>query len=93
MKKNKLFSIFCVIAVVAWLVVIIKQQLNLNDCQKEIDTISASIESAETTLAENKQNLKEEQKNANSKEYIEKLAREKLGMYLPNERVYVDNNK
>ena len=93
MKKNKLFSIFCVIAVVAWLVVIIKQQLNLNDCQKEIDTISASIESAETTLAENKQNLKEEQKNANSKEYIEKLAREKLSMYLPNERVYVDNNK
>lgn len=93
MKKNKLFSIFCIIAVIAWLVVIIKQQLNLNDCQKEIDTLSASIESAETTLAENKQNLKEEQKNANSKEYIEKLAREKLGMYLPNERVYVDNNK
>ena len=28
-----------------------------------------------------------------SLEYIEKLAREKLGMYLPNERVYVDSTK
>ena len=28
--------------------------------------------------------------NANSPEYIEKMAREKLDMYLPNERVYID---
>ncbi len=26
----------------------------------------------------------------NSKEYIEEIAREKLDMYLPNERVYID---
>lgn len=31
--------------------------------------------------------------NINSKEYIEKVAREKLDMYLPNERVYVDKGK
>ena len=29
--------------------------------------------------------------NINSKEYIEKVAREKLDMYLPNERVYIDS--
>ena len=29
--------------------------------------------------------------NVNSQEYIEKIAREKLGMYMPNEKVYVDN--
>ena len=28
--------------------------------------------------------------NINSKEYIEEVAREKLDMYLPNERVYID---
>ena len=31
--------------------------------------------------------------NINSPEYIEKMAREKLDMYLPNERVYVYANK
>ena len=31
--------------------------------------------------------------NLNSKEYIEKIAREKLDMYTENERVYVDINK
>ena len=31
--------------------------------------------------------------NVNSPEYIEEVAREKLDMYLPNERVYIDMNK
>ena len=29
----------------------------------------------------------------NKKEYIEEVAREKLDMYLPNERVYIDISK
>ena len=32
-------------------------------------------------------------KNINSEEYIEEVAREKLDMYLPNERVYIDISK
>jgi len=31
--------------------------------------------------------------NVDSTEYIEEMAREKLDMYLPNERVYVDMGK
>ena len=31
--------------------------------------------------------------NINSPEYIEEIAREKLGMYLPNERVFIDIGK
>ena len=31
--------------------------------------------------------------NVNSTEYIEEVAREKLDMYLPNERVYIDISK
>ena len=47
-----------------------------------------------------KQQIKEEneeskelsalKENVDSKEYIEEIAREKLEMYLPNERVYID---
>ena len=35
----------------------------------------------------------EKKANVNSNEFIESIAREKLDMYLPNERVYVDNEK
>lgn len=34
--------------------------------------------------------LLEFQQNINSDKYIEQIAREKLDMYLPNERVYID---
>ena len=37
-----------------------------------------------------KEELTELKNNINSPEYIEKIAREKLDMYLPNERVYID---
>ena len=37
--------------------------------------------------------LNETKNNINSNEYIEQIAREKLGMYLPNERVYIDIGK
>ena len=36
--------------------------------------------------------LKETKSNIDSEEYIEKIAREKLDMYLPNEKVYIDKN-
>ena len=38
----------------------------------------------------NKEELLELKNNINSPEYIEQIAREKLDMYLPNERVYID---
>ena len=36
------------------------------------------------------ESLKETKSNINSEEYIEQVAREKLDMYLPNEKVYID---
>ena len=38
----------------------------------------------------NNEHLLETKESVNSTEYIENIAREKLGMYLPNERVYYD---
>ena len=72
---------------------LIKQQINISQYKDDIKDLSSKIEVAEKELDENKQNLEQEKKNTDSLEYIEKLAREKLGMYLPNERVYVDSTK
>ena len=72
---------------------LIKQQINISQYKDDIKDLSSKIEVAEKELDYNKQNLEQEKKNTDSLEYIEKLAREKLGMYLQNERVYVDSNK
>lgn len=91
-KKNKLFTNLLIIAIIVWAVVLIKQQLNISQYKDDINVLSQKIEVAEEKLQQDKQYLEEEKQNTNSLEYIEKLARDKLGMYLPNERVYVDNN-
>ena len=55
------------------------------------------MQKAMTHKNEKKQEYKNEladmEANINSDEYIEQIARDKLDMYLPNERVYVDANK
>lgn len=91
-KKNNLFRNFLIIAFIVWCVMLIKQQLNISQYKQELKEISEKIEVAEDKLNQNKQDLEEEKQNINSTEYIEKLAREKLGMYLQNERVYIDSN-
>ena len=91
MKRKLLIPIF-IIAIIVRVIVLIKQQINISQYQKEIEELSSKIELAQEELNQNKQNLEEEINKSNSSEYIEKIAREKLGMYLQNERVYVDSN-
>ena len=93
MKKNKLIRNAFIIALIIWIVMLIKQQINISQYKDDIKDLSSKIEVAEKELDDNKQNLEQEKKNTDSLEYIEKLAREKLGMYLPNERVYIDSTK
>lgn len=92
MKKNKFFRNVIIIAFILWAIVIVKQQFNISQYEKELETLSLKIEVAQDELDQNKKDLEKENANINSPEYIEKLAREKLGMYLQNERVYVDSN-
>ena len=92
MKKGKLLKNAFLFALIVWIVMLIKQQLNISQYKDEIKEISSKIEVAESELNQNKQDLEQEKKNTDSLEYIEKLAREKLGMYLQNERVYIDSN-
>ena len=93
MKKNKFLIPVFLIALIVWGAVLIRQQKNIIQYQKEIKELSTKINVAQDELDQNKQNLEEEINKSNSPEYIEKIAREKLGMYLQNERVYVDSNK
>lgn len=61
--------------------------------QKILNTYASSnieIEKKLEKAQEYQEQLKEIKENVSSKEYIEEAAREKLDMYLPNERVYVN---
>ena len=69
--------------------IFISQQQLLNTYQKEIGKYEDEKQEAEET----KESLVAMKDNVNSPEYIEEIAREKLGMYLPNERVYIEIGK
>lgn len=65
------------------------QQQTLNNYKKDINNYEEQILQAKETQS----SLVAMKDNINSPEYIEDIAREKLGMYLPNERVYIDIGK
>lgn len=85
-RKTLKILLFVVLVVYAT-ITFFKQQKILNNYKVQARTVKSQI--AEAT--EYQEELNEKKININSNEYIEKIAREKLGMYLPNERVYVDN--
>ena len=92
MKKSKLLRNAFLIALIVWIVMLIKQQISIVQYKDDLKNLSSKIEVAENELNQNKENLEQEKQNIKSIDYIEKLARETLGMYLQNERVYVDSN-
>ena len=92
MKKNnkKLCKKIIFICITVYVLgVFISQQRTLNAYKNSEKYYQAQIE--EKTAYQ--QELTETKANINSKDYIEKVAREKLDMYLPNERVYVAKGK
>ena len=92
MKKGKLLRNAFIVALIFWIVMLIKQQLNIKQYKDEISVLSSKIDVAQEELNQNKLDLEQKKENTQSLEYIEQVAREKLGMYLQNERVYVDSN-
>ena len=87
MKKKLRINRFIIIAVLIYFIyTLFSQQQTLNSYKQEASTYSNQIEEAN----EKNDELKTLKNNINSTEYIENMAREKLGMYLPNERVYID---
>lgn len=90
MKNRKIYKRLFVLAFIIYFVyTLIMQQMTLNSYAKEQAKYNEDIEVAESEQNE----LQEMKNNINSDEYIEQIAREKLGMYYPNERVYIDVEK
>ncbi len=88
-KSNKIFNIILLLFIVYALITFVNQQQKLNAYAKDIEYYSSQIEDLNSETEE----LLAIQENVNSPEYIEEVAREKLDMYLPNERVYIDISK
>lgn len=90
MKIKKLLKKCFIIAVILYAsIAFFNQQKSLNAYKNEQIAITNKIKEQK----EYKQTLLATKDNISSSEYIEALAREKLDMYLPNERVYVDMGK
>ena len=86
-KTNKIYKKILILGILAYVMYIfIGQQKTLNSYK---NTQKYYSEQLNTQLAY-QESLYETKSNINSKEYIERVAREKLDMYLPNERVYID---
>ena len=87
--KNLLKRVLILIFIIYFIYTIISQQKTLNAYAKEKEKINEQIDGAEEAQTE----LMKMKENINSDEYIEQIAREKLEMYYPNERVYIDIEK
>ena len=76
------FIIYFVYAMIA-------QQIALSNKNKEIQSLEEQVSAANTET----ERLQKELDNLEDPEYLERVAREKLGLVRPNERVFVDANK
>lgn len=91
-KRKKSLNIIHVISIafIAYFgITFFNQQLKLNKYNSQIEMYTKEIE-AKQYLVEYYNNKNE---NISTDEYIESVAREKLGLVKPYETVYVDSNK
>ena len=90
MKINKLIKKFFLVIVILYVsITFINQQKAINAYNNQQASLKEKIQEQE----EYNQTLLATKQNISSPEYIEELAREKLDMYLPNEKVYIDIKK
>ena len=84
--KSILIKLTLIIIGTYFIVTFINQQKKINSHDSTIDYLSSKIDEQK----EYKEELNSVRDNINSPEYIEEVAREKLNMYMPNEKVYID---
>ena len=87
MKNKKIYKKMLIFAVAIYVVfTLFNQQKALNQYNKNSEELSSQIEEEK----QYNQELAKKKEDVNSLDFIEQMAREKLGMYYPNERVYID---
>lgn len=90
MKTKKIYKRLFIIGLAIYLIYIFANQ------QKTLNSYTTAQQYYTEQIDEKiayKETLYNTKKNINSEDYIEDAAREKLDMYLPNERVYIDTSK
>ena len=85
-KKKLIRNIIIILALIYAVFTLIKQQIVINQYVSTSRDLASQIEQEK----EYKDELAKKQEDINSDEFIEDEAREKLDMYLPNEKVYID---
>ena len=84
MKKIK--KLFILVLIIYATFTVINQQKTINKYNQESKELSKQIEEEQ----QNKEQLAKRKEDVNSLEFIEQTAREKLEMYYPNEKIYID---
>lgn len=87
LKNKKLYKKLFILGLAIYIFCIFVDQ------QKTLDSYASRKEYYQDQIQEQKdynESLLSLKENINSPEYIEQIAREKLDMYLPNEKVYID---
>lgn len=86
-KSRKLYRNLIILAIGLYVIfTFISQQNTLNQYSQNAKELSQKIEEEKEINEE----LAKKKDDVNSLDFIEQMAREKLDMYYPNERVYVD---
>lgn len=90
MKKRKLKfkNIFMFIFIVYAVITLVNQQFAISELRENEQTAVSKIEA----VRKENSKLVEMINNASSSEYIEKMAREQLGLVKPGEKVYIDQS-
>lgn len=88
-SSKKVYIVILLVFVIYFCSILIKQQIKLNSYAKQKEYYQGELQKEK----EKRKDLLSMQENVNSPEYIEEIARDKLDMYLPNERVYIDMSK
>ena len=86
MKRKVYGRLFILVIIIYAIFTLINQQKVMNQYNANSKELSSKIEEQKDYNKE----LIAEKDNVNSKEYIEQMAREKLDMYYPNEKIYKD---
>jgi cell division protein ftsL len=86
-KFKKIAKIIILIILIIYVgLTFINQQKTLNQYSKNYEDLTSQIEKQK----EYNEQLSKKKQDIESTDFIEDMAREKLDMYLPNEKVYMD---
>ena len=90
MKKNKIIRNVIIFIILIYVIfTLINQQKILNQYSESTQELAQSVEEEK----QNRDELTKKKEDVNSLEFIEEMAREKLDMYHPNEKVFIDQGK